>query len=147
MKKPEDRHNAITQQTNEQLNQQVDELSEPVVTQLRLARQQAVAKAMEQAQSNNVRWYESKPMWALAASLFIALPLLWVNQNVKIFNSSDIELPQDIAQSMETIQTEENVATVDESDVIFQLANLSEEDFAIVEDLEFIAWLNENQAG
>lgn len=153
MKKPDDINKAIEQQANAQLDQQTDALPDHVLAQLKLARQQAVAQA---SQAKTTHWYESKPLLAIAASALLALPLIWITQDrisetdsapqvaaAVVSPSSKGEMGlMDLEEGSESI-TESNVGT---SEIMLQLAELSEEDMAIVNDLEFIAWLNENQA-
>ena len=153
MKKPDDINKAIEQQAKAQLDQQTDALPDNVLAQLKLARQQAVAQA---SQAKMTRWYESKPLLAIAASALFALPLIWITQDrisetdsepqvaaAVVSPSSKGEMGlMDLEEGSEPI-TESNVGA---SEIMLQLAELSEEDMAIVNDLEFIAWLNENQA-
>ena len=153
MKKPDDINKAIEQQANAQLDQQTDALPDHVLAQLKLARQQAVAQA---SQTKTTHWYESKPLLAIAASALFALPLIWITQDRISETDSEPQVAAAVVSPsskgemglMDLEEGSESIAefNVGASEIMLQLAELSEEDMAIVNDLEFIAWLNENQA-
>lgn len=151
MKKPDDINKAIEQQANAQLDQQMDELPDHVLAQLKLARQQAVAQA---SQAKTTHWYESKSLLAIAASALFALPLIWITQDRVSETKSDPQVAAAVVSpsskgEMGLMESDTDLGmepNAGASEIMLQLAELSEEDMAIVNDLEFIAWLNENQA-
>ena len=135
MKQP-DELNPSLKRINEQLDRDIEQLPADVVLGLQLARQRAVAQALRQTK---LARYETRTLWAFAASAVLAVPLLWWMKATH----TGIEQGVMTADLRAGVQTSE---ALDASEIMLQWAQMSEEDLAIVDDLEFIAWLNEQDA-
>lgn len=142
MKKPDDIDQAMEQQAKAKLDEQLNDVPASVKSQLQLARMRAVAAAEAQSHKSTIAKnrpaanvsYGRKALFAIAASAALALPLMWVLQQS---DNQDAPLLADLeADQMATPELEP-------SEVLLQLATLSDEDLAIVQELEFIAWLND----
>ena len=127
----------IEQQSKVILDGELEHVSADVQAQLRLARMKAVAHAAKQSSKpSGAQPLFSKPLLALAASAVFALPLLWLVTQTQP-DSSDALLADYEAQPDVT-----NDEPLGSGEIMLELAQLSEEDMAIVDDLEFIAWLS-----
>ncbi len=143
MKQPDDVDPNI-QRIKRKLDHDTDQLSDDVLARLQQARRQAVALASKTQQQKAARSrYETRTLWALAASTVLAVPLLWWMKASHTELSGD-DLAVVVESNAQT--TEQASEPLDASEIMLQWAQMSEEDLAIVDDLEFIAWLNEQQA-
>jgi len=145
MKKPDDFEKNIKQQ----LDDSVEALPEAVRTKLAAARQTALLAAQAAATPkgnvvgiNNAsatkpqQW--SKPMWAVAASLCVMVPLWYVSQNLPV-DSSDVGFAA-IDSPLYTQST-----TLSALDIMSTLAELDDEEMELLDNLEFALWLSEQE--
>jgi len=164
MKKPED----IEQQLKQQLDASVDALPESVTNKLAAARLKAVqaakaASANRQTSSQSVghvndhlsghlsekvspifgtpsqkakSW--AKPVWAMAASLCVMVPLWYASQNVNEPADSTVLAALD---SPLTAQS----TTLSALDIMSTLAELDDEEMELLDNLEFALWLSKQE--
>ncbi len=160
MKKPED----VEQQLKQQLNASVDALPESVTNKLAAARLKAVqaakaAGANRQTSSQPVGEVNSlsstkvssifgassqknkpwaKPVWAMAASLCVMVPLWYASQNVN--ESSD----STVLAALDSPLTSQST-TLSALDIMSTLAELDEDEMELLDNLEFAIWLSEQE--
>ena len=150
MKKPEN----LANQVKRSLDASLDDLPATVRTKLAAARQQALqaatdkraasgkvtaihAKAnQQQAEATSKRWH--KPVWALAASLCVMVPLWYVGQNM----SSPVGQTELAAQDS---PLSAQGTTLSALDIMSTLAELDEEEMELLDNLEFALWLSEQE--
>lgn len=132
MKKPE----SFEEQMKAQLDSSVESLPDSVKQQLKAARQKALAAA----QSTNkgkasvtqlpVRPAWHKPMWAMAASICLMIPLWYGMQGT----SPEMDSP--LASQTSNLEALELMSA---------LAELDDEEMELVDNLDFALWLIEQQ--
>ncbi len=128
----------LEQQSKVLLDNELDSVPADVRAQLRLARMKAVAHAAKQSsKSAGAQPLFSKPLLALAASAVFALPLLWFVTQTQPDSGDAALVDYDMQPEVN------NDEPLGSGEIMLELAQLSEEDMAIVDDLEFLAWLSE----
>lgn len=132
----DDMNKHLEQQAKAALDNELNSVPADIQAQLRLARMKAVAHAGKQ-QPTPAQPLFSKPMLALAASAVLALPLMWFMADSQKDLSGTTLVDQSVAPG------DVQMDAVDSGEIMLELAQLSDEDMAIVDDLEFIAWLSE----
>ncbi len=143
MKKPEE----IESQVKQSLDASVDALPESVRAKLAAARHKAVqAAAANGAPSSNVtaihskattnQW--SKPIWAIAASLCVMVPLWYASQNLTSHTDQVELVALDSPLSAQS-------TTLSALDIMSTLAELDEEEMELLDNLEFALWLSEQE--
>ncbi len=154
MKKPED----IEQHIKQHLDASVDALPESVTKKLAAARQKALLAAaahssasstLNSASHSNVtgihkrtqakqapQW--NKPLWAVAASLCVMVPLWYANQSVTPSSSVDELVALDSPLSAQS-------TTLSALDIMSTLAELDDEEMELLDNLEFALWLSKQE--
>ncbi len=122
MKKPE---NNMEKSINKALDESLDSLPSSVRAKLAASRQKAVLISKQPPKEQDSQW--SKPMWAMAASVCLMLPL-WYSLNT---TNSPLALQSTSLTSV---------------DIMFTLAQLDEDEMEVVDNLDFALWLSEQGA-
>ncbi len=160
MKKPED----IEQHLKQQLDASVDALPASVTNKLAAARLKAVqaakaASANRQTSSQPVSQISdhlsekvspifgapsqkarpwAKPVWAMAASLCVMVPLWYASQNVNESADSTVLAALDSPLSAQS-------TTLSALDIMSTLAELDDEEMELLDNLEFALWLSKQE--
>ncbi len=128
MKKPE---NDFKQNINKALDDSLDSLPNSVKAKLAASRQKALLIHKEQMSKqpllNQEEGHWHKPMWAIAASVCLMLPLWYA------VNTTNSPLPLQ-STSLTSV------------DIMFTLAELDDDEMEVVDNLEFALWLSEQGA-
>jgi hypothetical protein len=149
MKKSED----IEQHIKQQLDASVDALPESVTKKLAAARQKALLAAAHSSENSashsNVtgihkraqakqatQW--NKPLWAVAASLCVMVPLWYANQDITPSNSAAELVALDSPLSAQS-------TTLSALDIMSTLAELDDEEMELLDNLEFALWLSKQE--
>ncbi len=152
MKKPEE----IESQVKQSLDASVEGLPKSVRDKLAAARHKALqAAAANKAPSGKVtaignakaspkqakQW--SKPVWAMAASLCVMVPLWYASQNLT-GPTDQVEL---VALDVSTIGSPLSAqsTTLSALDIMSTLAELNDEEMELLDNLEFALWLSEQE--
>ncbi len=151
MKKPED----IESQVKQSLDASVDTLPESVRTKLAAARHKALqAAAANRTTAGNVtgihkkalqarskQWH--KPVWAMAASLCVMVPLWYASQDSS--NPTDVHglVGLDISTTDSPLAAQST--TLSALDIMSTLAELDDEEMELLDNLEFALWLSEQE--
>jgi len=160
MKKPEDNQDSpVNALAKKQLDDSLEGISDTALERLAAARQQAVLVAQKSSQKRSVvplnkLQFNHKPMWAMAASVCLAVPIWYaVNLQPKALSgqevTSAIGLQGDPSTSriaqIEPIDSplSSQSTNLTQLDIMTNLASLDEEELEILEDLEFALWLQE----
>lgn len=104
---------------NEQVKQALDESARALPEHVEIKLQQARKKALNAANQSSANW--SKTFVALAACISLIVPL-WLG-----FSSHNTE----------------DMVEIQSLDLMVSLAEIDEEEWELVDDLEFALWLNE----
>jgi len=151
MKKPEE----IESQVKHSLDASVEGLPASVREKLAAARHKALqAAAANKAPTRNVtgihskasqqqakQW--SKPVWAMAASLCVMVPLWYASQNLT-GPTDQLELVAlDISTTGSPLSAQST--TLSALDIMSTLAELDDEEMELLDNLEFALWLSEQE--
>jgi hypothetical protein len=153
MKKPED----IEQHIKQHLDASVDALPESVTKKLAAARQKALLAAAHSSENSSAnsalnsnvtgihkraqakqatQW--NKPLWAVAASLCVMVPLWYANQGITPSNSVAELVALDSPLSAQS-------TTLSALDIMSTLAELDDEEMELLDNLEFALWLSKQE--
>jgi|GEM_PF-2510524 len=151
MKKPEE----IESHVKHSLDASVQGLPESVRDKLAAARHKALQAAVaNKAPAGNVtgihskasqkqtsQW--SKPVWAMAASLCVMVPLWYASQNLT-GPTGQVELAAlDISTTGSPLSAQST--TLSALDIMSTLAELDDEEMELLDNLEFALWLSEQE--
>ncbi len=145
MKKPEN----IEEHIKQQLDESLTSLPDSVQQKLALARQKALLAA-KQASHNTVstganvhsigsktrQWH--KPVWAMAASLCVLVPLWYASDKTQPVNETLVS----VETSSPFVEQRSNLSGLD---IMWTMAELDEEEMELLDNLEFAMWLSEQQ--
>ncbi len=130
MKKPND----LEHQIKQQLNDSIEALPESVLQKLALARKQALLAAsgesVNKLKPHKSHTFSRQAIWAVAASICIMLPLWFVMSPV----TEDSGIASSAAKNFDTL------------DMMSTLAKLDEDEIEILQELEFVLWLNKQDS-
>ncbi len=164
MKKPEDNQNSpVNALVKKQLDDSLDGISDSALEKLAAARQQAVFVAQKNSQKRSVvnlnkSQFNYKPMWAMAASVCLAVPIWYaVNLQPKALSGQEVTAVTGV-QGDQVASSSAQLKSIDSPlssqstnlttlDIMTNLASLDEDELEILEDLEFALWLGERALG
>lgn len=164
MKKPEnDINQSVNKLVKAQLDDSLDAIGDSTLQKLAAARKKAILAAQHSAQQPSVTsiskaqtsWH--KPMWAMAASVCLALPI-WYALNDQQAVVAGQEMTSIVDLQAQASPQGSQLAAIDSPlsaqstnlttlDIMTNLASLDEDELEILEDLEFALWLGERGLG
>ena len=139
----------VNDEIKHRLNQQADNLSQPIQDKLAAARKQALLQAklrteagshgLEKQAGNDHQWV--KPLLALAACVCLVVPL-WLS-GVVDFNAKAVKQEIALANPSQpsNLSLEKLESEMEQHSVLLELASLNDDELELVENLDFALWL------